>query len=42
MVLDKSRVLHLDSKAARRRISSAWVELKHRTSKCTPTVMHFL
>jgi hypothetical protein len=50
-VLEEPRVLHLDLKtakkdcllqAARRRVSSALMELEPRTAKPTPTVMHFL
>jgi hypothetical protein len=43
MVLEKElRTLHLDLKAARRSVSSAWIELDHRTSKLTSTVTYFL
>jgi hypothetical protein len=33
VVLNELRVLHLDLKAARKRLSPHWVELEHRSSK---------
>jgi hypothetical protein len=53
-VLEKElKVIHFDLKTARRRLASVgrqegagslphWVELEQKTSKPTPTVMHFL
>ena len=40
MVLEELRVLHLDCKAARRRLASSLA--KRRVLKSTPTVKHFL
>ena len=40
-VLEELRVLNLDLKAARRRVSSALCELEQGISKPTPTVTHF-
>ena len=43
MKLEEPRVLHLDLKAARRRLFLLyWAELEHRTSKPIPIVTHFL
>jgi hypothetical protein len=51
MLKKELRVLYLDPKAAegdclllaaRKSFSSPWVKLKHRPSKPTPTMTHFL
>jgi hypothetical protein len=42
MVLEEPRILHLDQKAAEGDSLPHWVELEHRISKPTPTMMNFL